>query len=128
MSWVLRFLAAVLLLALHSWPLSSPSCLASAAMPPPPEFFSSFGGNGGSGGGRRRGDEDDASYYKALGPDINRHSSPDEIKKAYRRRAMQIHPDKGGDTEVKSFLFGLQTLASRFTVHGPRFLRRRSST
>jgi len=75
------------------------SCLAAAAGPPPPEFFSSFGGGGG-GGGRRRGDEDDASYYKALGPDINRHSSADEIKKAYRRRAMQLHPDKGGDTEV----------------------------
>lgn len=61
-----------------------------------PEFFSAFGGEGGSG---RRGDEDDAAYYKALGSGINRHSTVEDIKKAYRRKAMQLHPDKGGDAE-----------------------------
>jgi curved DNA-binding protein len=37
-------------------------------------------------------------YYKILG--VNRNSSDDEIKKAYRSLAMSHHPDRGGD-EVK---------------------------
>jgi len=36
-------------------------------------------------------------YYQILG--VNRNSSKDEIKKAYRRLAHQYHPDKGGDGE-----------------------------
>ncbi len=34
-------------------------------------------------------------YYSTLG--INRNASQDEIKKAYRKMAMQHHPDRGGD-------------------------------
>lgn len=37
-------------------------------------------------------------YYKTLG--VAKNSTPDEIKKAYRKLASQHHPDKGGDTAM----------------------------
>ena len=37
-------------------------------------------------------------YYKTL--NINRNSSQDEIKKAFRTLSKQHHPDKGGDENV----------------------------
>ena len=37
-------------------------------------------------------------YYKTL--NINRNSSQDDIKKAFRKLSKQHHPDKGGDETV----------------------------
>jgi DnaJ-class molecular chaperone len=34
-------------------------------------------------------------YYDVLG--VGKNASPDEIKKAFRRLAVQYHPDRGGD-------------------------------
>jgi molecular chaperone DnaJ len=38
-------------------------------------------------------------YYETLG--INKDASPDEIKKAFRRKAIELHPDKQGGDEAK---------------------------
>lgn len=39
-------------------------------------------------------------YYKILG--ISKNATTDEIKKAYRKLALQYHPDRGGDKETEA--------------------------
>lgn len=75
----------------------------------PSDFFSF------SGGAPRAPDSDDGSYYKALGQGTNKHSSVDDIKKAYRKKAMLLHPDKGGDVEDFKVLSEAYEVSLRFS-------------
>jgi molecular chaperone DnaJ len=49
------------------------------------------------------------SHYETLG--VQRESSPEEIKKAYRKLALEWHPDKHGGSEKAEEKFKLITLA-----------------
>jgi len=59
--------------------------------------FPGMDGPGGMGGGRPKKDADTTKFYTLLGVDKN--ASGADIKKAYRKLAVQHHPDKGGDPE-----------------------------
>ncbi|KAH8063296.1 hypothetical protein JL722_2461 [Aureococcus anophagefferens] len=66
-----------------------------------PEGFGGIPGMGGMPGGmggmQQGPPADTTSLYKALG--VAKGASPAEIKKAYRKKALRMHPDKGGDPE-----------------------------
>jgi len=54
-------------------------------------------GMGGMGGGRQREAADTTALYEVLG--IQKKATQSEIKKAFRKKALKTHPDKGGDVE-----------------------------
>lgn len=63
------------------------------------------------------------SYYDTLG--VSKSSTPEEIKRAYRKLASQHHPDKGGDTarfqEIQTAYDTLSDPQKRQAYDNPQF-------
>lgn len=59
--------------------------------------FEEMGGMPGMGGRGPPKDVDNKRFYELLGVDSK--ASSDEIKKAFRKKAIKEHPDKGGDPD-----------------------------
>ena len=49
------------------------------------------------GGPREKKEVDNKKYYDLIG--VPQNATQDEIKKAFRKKALKEHPDKGGDPE-----------------------------
>jgi DnaJ-class molecular chaperone len=68
------------------------------------DFFSRFGGryHTESNTGYAGTQADNSEYYYMLG--IDRSASTQQIRVAYRKKALELHPDKGGDVEAFKLL------------------------
>jgi DnaJ family protein A protein 2 len=77
--------------------------------------FGSFGG-GGRGGPKK--EVDNKKFYDILG--VGQKASQDDIRKAYRKLAVKLHPNKGGDPEkVKNnyLIFSLKNYQQHMNVY-----------
>jgi len=78
----------------------------------PFEHFAHAGMGGGPGGGRPGRDVDTTKLYESLG--VDKSADAKEIKKAYRKLAVQHHPDKGGDeTKFKEISAAYEILSDQ---------------
>ena len=66
-------------------------------------FYSDSGNGRGRGRNHKKNEDEEEDYYKLL--EVNRDSSFEEIKKAYRRLSMIHHPDKNGNREESTIKF-----------------------
>jgi hypothetical protein len=63
-----------------------------------------FEGHHGHGSAKEQKEIDNSRLYELIG--VEKTATSDEIKKAFRKKALKEHPDKGGDPEkVILFLF-----------------------
>ena len=67
---------------------------------------------GGRGGPRKP--VDNSKYYKLLG--IEKDADAAAIKKAFRKLALKVHPDKGGDPEKVIYSYNHIVLGVRSCV------------
>ena len=47
---------------------------------------------------------DNKSFYELLGLQPGSTTTTDDVKKAFRKKAIREHPDKGGDPEKVTFI------------------------
>lgn len=77
--------------------------------------FEEFAGMHGGGPPRRGGPKkevDNKKFYELLG--VEKNATLDEIKKAFRKKALKMHPDKGGDPEkFKDLNYAHEVLTDR---------------
>lgn len=65
-------------------------------------------GKGGSKGAKKEKKVDNDRYYDLLG--VKKDATDKEIKKAYRKKALKEHPDKGGDEDKFKEITKAQTI------------------
>ena len=93
----------------------------------PFEEFAGMHGGGMPGRGGPRKEADTSKFYDLLG--VAKSATEQEIKKAYRKKALKEHPDKGGDLEkFKEITAAYECLADRekreiYDKHGEEGLK-----